>query len=166
MVHWNLVPRRRTASHPVERVDPFGGVQDSFRDLFDGFFGRGSVLPSVFRTDEGVRTLPRLDVHETEEEVLVEAELPGVAEGDVEVTLDDSTLTIRGEKRTEEERQDKGTLYSERTFGSFERRVPLHVEVDAEAVAASMDNGVLTVRLPKSKAAKQSVHQIQVTRNG
>ena len=98
--------------------------------------------------------VPRLDVSETEREVKVTAELPGMDEKDVTVTLEGDVLTLRGEKKADAEEKGKNFHRVERTYGSFQRVVTLPVEVDATKVAAGFKKGVLTVTLAKSPAAQ------------
>ncbi|WP_322819720.1 Hsp20/alpha crystallin family protein [Tepidiforma sp.] len=92
---------------------------------------------------------PRVDVAEREDAFVVHAELPGVEAKDIEVTVADGVLTLRGEKRSEREEEQEGRVYRERFFGSFERRLPVPETVDIEGVEASLKDGVLEVRLPK-----------------
>ncbi|HXF87788.1 MAG TPA: Hsp20/alpha crystallin family protein, partial [Xanthobacteraceae bacterium] len=100
-----------------------------------------------------------IEVSETDKEVKVTAELPGLDEKDVQVELSNGVLVIKGEKRTDTE--DKDRLFSERFYGRFERRIPID-EVDEDKVAASFKNGVLTVTLPKSMQAQQKVKRIAI----
>lgn len=92
---------------------------------------------------------PRVDVAEREDAFVVHAELPGVEAKDIEVTVADGVLTLRGEKRSEREEEQEGRVYRERFFGSFERRLPVPERVDIDRVEASLKDGVLEVRLPK-----------------
>jgi HSP20 family protein len=109
---------------------------------------------------------PSVDVTETDDEVRIEAELPGVDEKDVEVTLADDVLTIRGEKRAEAGGDDKGRRWSERTFGSFERALRLAGPVQADQAKATFHNGVLQVRVPKSAEEKERVRKIPIQGDG
>lgn len=96
---------------------------------------------------------PRCDVTETDDALVVHAELPGVEAKDMDVSIHDGVLTVRGEKRTERKEEEKGRSYSERFFGSFERRIVLPATVDEDQIDASLKDGVLEVRLPKSTPA-------------
>jgi HSP20 family protein len=98
-------------------------------------------------------------VNETDKQVNVIAELPGLEEKDVEVELADGALAIRGEKKIETD--DKDRLFSERYYGRFERHIPVD-DVEQEKVSASFKNGVLTVTLPKSPASQQKVKRIAI----
>jgi HSP20 family protein len=105
---------------------------------------------------------PRVDVKETDKAVEVQAELPGVAEKDVEVQLAEGVLTIRGEKRQEREEKEKGYYLMERSYGSFLRQIPLPVEIDEAKVEAKFDKGVLTVVLPRSAKAEAKTKKIEI----
>ena len=140
------------------------------------FAGEGSPLLGLFR--EATRTIdeflqgvdlpifgrggagewPRVDVTETATEVRVVAELPGMDETDVEVTLQDGVLTLEGEKKAEGE----GAARRERWFGAFRRAIPLGPEVDPERVAASLKNGVLTVTLGKRDKPRGPAKRIPI----
>jgi HSP20 family protein len=103
---------------------------------------------------------PSVEVAETDKDVRIVAELPGMDEKDVEVTVDDDVLTIRGEKKAEME--DKERRFSERYYGHFERRIPLPFEVEDDKAEASFANGVLTVTLPKSPKAETKTKRIAI----
>jgi HSP20 family protein len=98
-------------------------------------------------------------VSETDEEVKVIAELPGLEEKDVEVELANGVLVIKGEKKTETE--DKDRLFSERYYGRFERRIPVE-DIEEDKVNAAFRNGVLTVTMPKSAQAQRQVKRIAI----
>ena len=126
--------------------DPFAAMRREMDRLFEEM-SRAFGLP---RTPSGEAVLvPRVDVRETEDAVVVEAELPGVEQKDVEVEFADGVLTIRGEKKQEREERDKGYYLMERSYGSFLRRIPIPTEVEEERIEAKFDKGVLTVTLPK-----------------
>jgi HSP20 family protein len=106
---------------------------------------------------------PRCDVSETDTEVIVHAELPGVEAKDMEVSVSEGMLTVRGEKRTETtEEKDEGRTYRERFFGSFERRLSIPANVDADKVDAKLTDGVLEVRLPKVKPVEPAVKKVEI----
>jgi HSP20 family protein len=107
-------------------------------------------------------TPPRLDVSETDKELKIRAELPGVAEEDLSVELDGDLLTIRGEKKVEEEEKDERHHVVERAFGSFMRTIQLPFAPKPDQVQASFENGVLTIAVPKS-AEQQGSHRIQLS---
>jgi HSP20 family protein len=128
---------------------PSTGVLDQFRlemeDLFQRFFG-----PAETETNGLTKvSAPRVDVAETEKEVVVKAELPGVDPKEVELTVHDNGLTIRGEKKEEKEAYKKEYHRVERFFGQFYREVPLPAGTDADKITATSAQGVITVAIPK-----------------
>ncbi len=142
-----------------------GGLDDIFslhRDmnrLFDQVMG-GGLAPGG-QGAAGSVISARMNVVETDSEVRIEAELPGVTENDVDVSLDDDVLTIRGEKRFERKDEKERHHFVERSYGTFQRAVRLPFPVDPEQVQARFENGVLTVTLPKS-AQQDRTRRIQV----
>jgi HSP20 family protein len=105
--------------------------------------------------------VPDLDVRENTTSITVEAELPGVDEKDVTVTLANGLLTIKGEKKQEKEEKDEHYYRAERSYGAFVRAVRLPATVDGSKVTASFKNGLLTVTLPKAPAAKGNIIPIK-----
>lgn len=98
---------------------------------------------------------PSIDLRETENEVILQADLPGVNREDLDVTVDENVVIIKGESKRDEIREGKGYHLTERRYGSFHRTVPLPVEVKADQATARYRNGVLEVRIPKAETAKQ-----------
>jgi HSP20 family protein len=95
-----------------------------------------------------------MDVTETDKEIEISAELPGLEEKDVQVNFADNVLTIKGEKKAEKEQKDKNYRLYERSYGSFERTLELPAGIDPEAIKASLSNGVLKVTVPKPTPAQ------------
>jgi HSP20 family protein len=139
-----------------EESNPFLALHREVNRLFDAAF-RGFDLTPL---GDG-RTLgwPNIEVSETDKDVKVTAELPGLDEKDVQLELADGTLTIKGEKRTETE--DKDRLFSERYYGRFERRIPI-ADVDEDKVSAAFKNGVLTVTMPRLPETQSKVRRIAI----
>ncbi len=150
----DLVTRNRwRRSLPVRREEehPFYALQKQVNDLFDSFF-RGSEISPFREFDEWYGDFsPHIDVKENDKEILIQAELPGLDEKDIEVLLTSNSLTLKGEKKEEKEEKDKGYWHTERRYGSFSRVIPLPEEIDAEKVKADFRKGVLHVTLPKTK---------------
>jgi len=96
----------------------------------------------------------RVDVVESDHEFTVHAELPGLNKDDIKVTLEDNVLTIEGERKHEDEQKDKPFFRRERSYGKFKRAFKLGTEVQADKIAANYKDGILTLTLPKSEAAK------------
>lgn len=155
----DLIPWNRTADRPLpaERGgDPFLGLQREINRLFDDTFN-GFAAPGLLR---GGESWPRVELKETDKELQVSAELPGLEEKDVELSLERDTLVIRGEKQHEE--QDEERRFSEFHYGRFERHIPLDWEVDPEKVKAKFRNGILEVRVPKSETAQTKSRRIPI----
>jgi HSP20 family protein len=121
---------------------------EAFRSFDIGSFGSSAMVG-----------WPSVELNETDKEVKVVAELPGLDEKDVAIELSDDMLTISGEKKSETE--DKQRLFSERYYGRFERQIPVD-DIDRDQVAASFKNGVLTVTLPKLPTAERKMKRITI----
>jgi HSP20 family protein len=133
---------------------PFSSLQREMDRVFSDFSRQ-------FGEPFGDRALaPKLDIAESDGEITVTAELPGVEQKDVEVTVRDDILTIRGEKKAEKETKEKDYHLVERSYGSFNRVLRLPPGVDAEKVRASIDKGVLTIVLPK--AAQSQPKKVEI----
>ena len=141
--------------------DPFQAFRRDFDRLVEDMF-RGDVgrWPSSAAAPAAVDL--KLDVSETEKEIKVRAELPGVDEKDIEVMLADDVLTIKGEKRVEEERKGGNHHVVERSYGSFARSLRLPAGIDKEQVHATFDKGVLTVTLPKPVGVLERTRKIEI----
>ena len=140
------------AVHPAQRVLDSMMSDRFWRDPFalfgqvDSFFG--DFTPRTFQ--------PSIDVTDEDKHVRVTAELPGLGKDDVEVTVQDGVLTIRGEKKSEQSTDEDGCYRLERYFGTFQRVLPLPPDIDPDGAEAKFDNGVLTVRVPKTDGASQA----------
>jgi HSP20 family protein len=150
----NLIPwkhKERTAGLPAS------GFRTEMDQLFQSFFGDAfsPIATSAWGAapwgSEGWG-LP-LDIEETDKEILIRAEIPGVKPEELDLAISGNSLVISGEKKESEERKDKGYLYQERRFGSFRREVALPTAVDANNVDAEYKDGVLHVKLQKSEEA-------------
>jgi len=128
---------------------------------FGGLMGRGFFDDEPLFAKPGV-AMPTVDVSEDEKAYRIEAELPGVDESDVDVTIKDNRLFLRGEKKSETEKKDANVRMSERQFGSFERTFELPDDVDSDKIKAEFSNGVLKLKLPKSTKGKSKERKISV----
>jgi HSP20 family protein len=146
-----------------EESNPFLALHRQVNRLFDDAF-RGFDLSPVAndRWFDRAAGWPTIEVSETDKDVKVTAELPGLEEKDVQVELANGLLAIKGEKRTETE--DKDRLFSERTYGRFERRIPVE-GVDEDKISAAFKNGVLTVTMPKLPETHSKVKRIAINGN-
>jgi HSP20 family protein len=107
-------------------------------------------------------TAPAIDLFEEKDDIVVKAELPGIEKDNIEVNLTDHHLTIKGEKKKEEEVKEENYYRSERSYGSFVRTLELPKDVHADKVKASFKNGILEVRLPKTEEAKTKEVKVKV----
>lgn len=163
----DLVPRihRGRETMPARRgeFDPFRDFQRQMNRVFDDFF---SDFPLATRMGErGLATdvfTPRVDVSETDKEVRVSAELPGMDEKDITVELDDAAITIRGERKEEKEEKGKNWYTREQSYGAFHRIVPLPTSVNAEKASARFKKGVLTVTVPKREEEQAKRKAIRI----
>lgn len=154
---------------PAQTPDVWRSFRTEMDRLFDRFAGVG--FPSLSRMFDGGNGAfetafsvpsPAVDITEDETGYKLSAELPGMAEKDIEVSVVDDTLTIKGEKKQETEKKDENYYLSERSYGSFQRSFVLPDSVDADKIDAAFAKGVLTVTLPKKPEAKVEAKKIEV----
>jgi HSP20 family protein len=143
----------------ITRFDPFSEMV-TLRQAMDRLFEDSFVSPLTLRSFNGEAPGPALDVHETSDELVVTAALPGLKAEDVDITITGQTLSIRGELKADEKVERDQYLYRERRFGSFQRQLQLPVRVQGDATTATFENGVLTLSIPKAEDVKP--RQIQV----
>jgi HSP20 family protein len=135
----------------ITRWDPFRDLM-SIQNEMNRLFGR-TYGSDVGETTRGAWT-PALDVFETQDKFVITMELPGVSPDDVDISVEDSTLVVRGERRFYNEQNEESFLGIERRFGEFTRSLTLPSTADAESIQASFDQGVLTIEVPKREEAK------------
>ena len=111
--------------------------------------------------DEGVM-VPNIELYDRKNELVLRAELPGVEKKDIDLTISENSLTVKGETRRTEEVQEEDFYASEITYGSFSRTIPLPVEVDSENAKATFKNGILEIVLPKKEEAKPKEIKVEV----
>lgn len=133
-----------------------GEVNRLFNTLFDE--PRNGNVNGAVR-----RWVPAMDLVETEDALILRADLPGMGEDDIKVEIEDRTLVVSGERQAEHEERPEGYYRLERAFGSFERTLTLPKGVDASSVTAQFDRGVLEVRIPKPEAVKPRRIEINST---
>lgn len=129
-------------------TDPFVALQREIDRLFEDFT---HTWPTVGGTSE---LIPSMDVVETDKEIEITAELPGLQEKDVQVNFADDVLTIKGEKKAEKEEKDENYRLFERSYGSFLRTLELPPGIDPDAIKANISKGVLKVTVPKPAPAQ------------
>lgn len=152
---------------------PLWNLREEIDDLFEDFYSGAALGPFRRRRFGGPRhragtgfswSMPKLDVIDKDDEVKICAELPGLAEKDIDVRVTDGTLTLSGEKKEEHEEGDKeGERYvAERRYGSFSRTIAIPEGIDQDKIEAKFKNGVLTVHLPKKPEARKPTKKIEV----
>ncbi|MBB3917687.1 MULTISPECIES: Hsp20/alpha crystallin family protein [Rhizobium] len=163
----DLIPWGRNNGNQVSSLlrdddrDPFLSLHREVNRLFDDVFrGFGSGLPSFGNASSLGGGWPSVEISDTDKEIKVTAEVPGLEEKDIEVLLNDGVLTLKGEKHSESE--DKDRRFSERYYGRFERRIPFGVKVKEDQVDATFKNGILTITLPKTEEAQSQVKRIAI----
>ncbi len=133
--------------------------------MFGDFFG-GRLRPFWDERRWSARGIeisaPSVDLYEEKDEIVAKAELPGMGKDDIEVKIDDHQLTIKGEKKKEEEIKEENYYRAERSYGSFVRILDLPGQVQVEKARASFKNGVLEIRLPKTEEAKKKEIKVKV----
>jgi len=164
LIPWTAERRNQPASR--RGGDPVAMLQGNVNRAFDDFL-RMFPIPLA-----GLQTLPldqggafQVDVVESDKDVKVAAELPGVEEGDIDVRVSDGMLTISAEKKAGREEKDDGYILRERSFGRVERTLSLPEDVDPDAAQASFKDGVLTVTFPKTGQADSESKRISIKSN-
>jgi HSP20 family protein len=142
----------------MDRWEPFrvADIQTEVNRLFDNFFGRPA-------SGTGSRTwAPSVDMYATKDDLVVTLEVPGVAEKDVNVSITGDLLTVKGERRFENQVKEQDLLHVERTYGKFERLIQLPMAVQADRVKATYRDGVLEIKLPKAEELKPKEIKIDI----
>ncbi|MBU4260413.1 MAG: Hsp20/alpha crystallin family protein [Proteobacteria bacterium] len=150
---FDLIPSR---GRKVEVPDVFGEMEDMFQRMW-----KGSMLHDLMLESER-NWAPRLDVSETDTAIEVIADLPGLEKKDIDISLENSVLVIKGERKEEHKETDKHVHRMERRYGSFYRALRLPTEVKSDKIEASFKNGELKITLPKSEEAKKNITRIEV----
>ncbi len=156
----NLLPDvvRRTKT---DMDHPFYSLQKEMNSLFDNFFRGFDVAPRGFAVQMAGFT-PSVDVKENDKEFIIKAELPGVEEKDIDVTVTNDVVTIKGEKKEEKEEKDKNYYYMERSYGSFCRVIPLEADIEAGKTEAKFKNGILDIKIPKNQSTKAKGTKVSI----
>jgi HSP20 family protein len=158
--------RKESTVTPTRALSPLRSWEREIERTFEEFpFFRWPRFRDFepFRFPRELRLCaPTLDMYEEKNEVVVKAELPGMTKDDIEISLADSTLTLKGEKKKEEEVKEKDFYRCEREYGSFLRTIDLPAEVKTDGAKATFKDGVLEIRLPKTEEAKRKLVKVEV----
>ena len=161
LIPWRAVRRNQSVSQSAG--DPVALLQNSVNRAFDDFLRMFPAplpgLPGMLLNNDGEF---QVDIAETDKEIKVTAELPGVEEGDIDVRVSDGMLTISAEKKATREENESGYILRERSFGRIERTLPLPEGVNTDAAQASFKAGVLTVTIPKVAEARDESKRVPV----
>ncbi|MBF0540665.1 MAG: Hsp20/alpha crystallin family protein [Nitrospirae bacterium] len=155
----NLIPRLGRDRGFIDTVTPFNSITSDLEKVFNRFM---EDLDIDFWGGRSEALSPDIDLIDGENEVKVIAELPGLTEKDVDVSISNGRLTIKGEKKSENEKNSDGYYSKECSYGRFERSINLGEGLDLEKVEAGLKNGVLTVKVPKLQEAKREIKKIAV----
>lgn len=156
LMHWN-----RPAGIPIQHRNRYGrsllSLQSDIDRMFQEFFG-GTSLPAWASEP----AFPAVDIIENDKDFTVKAELAGIPPEDVEVSVTDGFLTIKGDKKEEKEEKSENYLRRETSYGSFQRTIALPETADTEKAEASFQNGVLNIAVPKKASAMQKPKKLQI----
>ena len=148
-----LSPRRRSDIWP----------SSLFTDkMFENFFSGLDLEPLKAVEDRMSEFSPAVDVHEEDGAFIVKCEVPGLEEKEIKLELVDNTLTLSGEKKSEEKREEGGRSYVESRWGRFRRVIPFNTEINEDKVDASMKNGVLTIKVPKTTEVQKGARTVSI----
>ena len=161
-----LVERPKEQTALADRLrEPFRRLRSEVDRMFDEF------PPRFPATNLGIRYLaslpmPALEMTETDEEYRLSVELPGVAQEDVDISVEENVLVLKGEKREVREEKERDYSISERSYGAFERRVSLPQDCVVDKIKAESENGVITITLPRDQSASSKTRKIEITAHG
>ena len=148
----------------ITRWDPFRNL-GSFQEQMNRLLGDSFLRPQT-ETSALTSWAPAVDIYETQDELVVKADLPDIHEKDLDVRVENNMLTIRGERKFEEKVSEDNFLRVERAYGSFTRSFSLPSTVNSDAIKAEYRHGVLTVRMPKREESKPKQIRVNVQSNG
>lgn len=151
--------RQNLASHLIE---PFSKLRDEVEHIFDEFPARFPSLQSASRS-AFLMPIPAIEMIENDKAYKISVEVPGIDLDDIDLSVQQDMLVLKGEKREEHSESDRTHSSSERTYGCFERHITLPADADVESIEASTKNGVLMIEIPRDKENKQSARSIPIT---
>ncbi|MBZ3695400.1 MULTISPECIES: Hsp20/alpha crystallin family protein [Phyllobacterium] len=160
LMPWSRGNNQAPDPYRNEGLDPFLALHRNVNRLFDEVF-HGFDAPSLLGRLPGRNDVwPSIEVNETDKDLRIVAEVPGLEEQDIDVLLENGVLCIRGERKSED--HDARRHFSERHYGLFERRITVGHEIEEDKIEASYANGVLTILVPKSAKARASAKRIAI----
>ena len=160
LISWHRRKQNLPIHHESGDASRFSSVQHEMNRIFDDFFT--GFQPPYSAREISALFEPKLDITETEKELRITIELPGMNDKDIDVTLSGNALTIKGDKREEKDDRTCRHYKIERSYGSFQRTIAMPCEIDSDKVDATFKNGVLSVTLPKSKCEQYTGKKIDI----
>ncbi len=162
----NLMPFGKTSVPVTRGATPVSAFQNEMNRLFEDFFGM-TDMPNLFdRSEMAARGAfdfaPAIDVQETDKSYKIVADVPGIDAKDVSVTVADGYVTIKGEKKTDSKDEAQGYFRQERSYGSFQRVVPMPDTANLDKADAKVKDGVLTIEVPKKAEAQTTQRKIDI----
>lgn len=156
-----LVPWKKRETSMLQPFREIGLLQDEMNKLFDFSLSRAFAgdRDSLFQNNWN----PAIDIYESDDNFLVKADLPGMEKKDIDISIHDGTLTIKGEKKLENEYKDKSYVRAERYHGSFTRSIDFPSDVESDKIKASYKDGVLELLIPKKEEAKPKQIKVEVS---
>ena len=139
------------------RWRPFHGLMKDFYNDISPFFDKERLL-----LNREVDFMPKMDINETDKEVAVTVDVPGMEKKDLDISVEEGVLSIKGERKNETKKEENGNTYYERQHGKFERRVRLPENVDSDKIKADYKDGVLTLKAPKTEIEKPERKKIDI----
>jgi len=143
---------------PWKPIDELTTLRQEVDNLWNRFFPEKSFHERHFTNE----WMPSMDLTETKDKLVVKAELPGLEAKDVELSITEDILSIRGEKKEEAESKDEHHFFIERYAGAFERKIKLPTPVKTDKIDATFDKGILTIKMPKSEEARKKEIKIKI----
>ncbi|MCB0310767.1 MAG: Hsp20/alpha crystallin family protein [Bdellovibrionales bacterium] len=158
-----LVPWKHSSEKaPSKQPNWPGSLQREMNRLFDDFFTGFGIEPFAGMSEKGFGFNPNVNVEENEKEIVVTAEVPGMNQDDIHLSLTDEQLVLSGERKNKTERKENGVTYYESSYGNFKRVIPIGVEIDHDKVDACLEKGQLVITLPKTEISKQQSKKISI----
>lgn len=157
-----LIPWKRKELFAGKEANPFDSLQREMTRVFDRFSHRLGQEELAKREEWWGSAFPAVDIAETDKEILVTAEIPGLDEKDLDISLRGNHLYLRGEKKAEKEEKGEYYYHKESSYGTFQRVISLPVEVDEDNIEATYKKGVLKIKLPKSAEALKAKKKILI----
>ncbi len=171
---WKLFPKSWSKKNELkenqnENIEVYKSNKDKYlstRDFFESFqkqideFFQEFMYPEFFSKEKTF--YPKIDITEKEKEIIIKADVPGINEKDLDVSITKDSVIIQGEKKYEHEEKNVNFYRKERTYGSFRRVIPLPMEIDESKAEATYKNGVITIKLPKSESSLKNIKKIPI----